>query len=132
MSSYLGTSAGSETAAYGRSAARTLSYGRARESRSAASRSPSGAAVPRTDAPRTPVPRTPRTPVAGGARSASAHAAPGSGGNPGRDGRSGRDLAPVPVRGRARPQGTLQRDDRGPGRRAGHHAHRADRAGGRG
>ena len=111
-------SAGSETSAYGRDPARTLSYGRAREGLSAAARP----LAPRTAS---------RAFVAGGARSASAHAAPGSAGNPGRDRGPGRDLAPVPVRDRTWPQGTLERDDRGPGGRAGDHAHRADRAGDR-
>src|ERR1700730_978331 len=100
-------SAGSETSACGRTSVCRLNYGRARESRSAAPGTPGAATIRRTSGC--------GAPVAGGARPASAVVAPGSAGNPGRDRGPGRDLAPVPVRDRARPQGALERDDRGPG-----------------
>src|SRR5580704_5562866 len=117
-------SAGSETTRVRAFNALTLRYGRARERVSAATRTPT-----RTRAEAPAGTASPGAPLAGSARPAAPAPAPGTAGNAVRDGGPGRDLAPVPVRDRARPQGTLQRDDRGPGGRAGDHAHPADRAG---
>src|SRR6478736_10521982 len=129
-------SAGSETTRETPQPTLRLGYGRARERVSAATRTrartPAGTGTPAgTASPGAPDPGAPGpgAPLAGSARSATPGPAPGTAGDAVRDGGPGRDLAAVPVRDRARPQGTLQRDDRGPGRRAGHHAHRPHRTG---
>src|SRR5436305_6551611 len=116
-------SAGSETTRERVFEAFTLRYGRARERVSAAARTPTRT---RAETPSGPSAGTtaPGAPLAGSTRPAAPAPAPGAAGDAVRDGGPGRDFAAVPLRGRARPQGTLQRDDRGPGRRAGHHAHR--------
>ncbi len=90
-----GWSAASETRARRRRCARTLKYGRARASLSVAVRTPAGTACPGTS-------------LAGGARSAAPGPPPGTAGNARRDGGPGRGIPAVPVRDRARPQGTVE------------------------
>src|SRR5689334_17022161 len=118
-------SAGSETQRETGRAALTLRYGRARERVSAATRTSAGTTPADTSAGTA----SPGATLAGSARPATPGPAPGTAGDAVRDRGQGRDLAAVSLRDRARPQGTLQRDDRGPGRRAGHHAHRPHRTG---
>src|SRR5215475_64101 len=116
-------SADSEIEASGRPSAPTLNYGRAREGHPTSATPPAGTtARPAASA---------GAALAGGARPAVACPPPGSAGEALGDGGPGRDIAAVPVRGRARAQGALERDDRGSRRSAGDHAHRADRAGSR-
>src|SRR5690349_10265822 len=107
-------SAGSETTRETRQSALTLRYGRARERVSAATRTQA-----RTRAETPPGASAgiaaPGAPLAGRTRPAAPAPAAGTAGDTVRDGGPGRDLAAVPLRGRARSQGTLQRDDRGPG-----------------
>src|SRR5580704_8814450 len=110
-----------------RAAAGSRSYaeghGRAR------ARLPAEAGTPARTAP--PSPRAPssRATVARGAWPAAPGSPSGPAGDARRDGGAGRNIAAVPVRDRARPQGTVERDDRGAGRSARDHAHPANRTG---
>src|SRR5580704_18159574 len=103
-------SAGSETTRVRAFNALTLRYGRARERVSAATRTPTRT---RAEAPAGTSAGTasPGAPLAGSTRPAAPAPAAGTAGDALRDGGPGRDLAAIPLRGRARPQRTLQRDD---------------------
>src|SRR5215469_16640523 len=116
-------SADSEIEVGGRLSAPTLNYGRARGCHSTAARAQAGTTAAAAAAA--------GAALAGGARPAAACPPPGSAGDALGDGGPGRDIAAVPVRGRARAQGAVERDDRGSRRSAGHHARRTDGAGGR-
>src|SRR5712691_10381057 len=109
-------SASRESQAAGRLSALTLKHGRACASHPAAISTPGAIAS--------------RTAVAGSAWSAAARPPPRPAGDAVGDGGPGWHIAAVPFRGRARAQGTVERDDRGPCRSAGDYADRADQAGG--
>src|SRR5215472_16283573 len=93
-------SADSEIEATGRPSAPTLNYGRARGCHSTAANTPAGTTAPAAAAA--------GTTLAGGARPATACPPPGSAGDALGDGWPGRDIAAVPVRGRARAQGAVE------------------------